>query len=141
MNGKNGGGLCWVSTYTGFLSSTNLIYPDGTTNAVNLALAQSCNLDSDQDGQLNCVDQTPVLVPSQIKLRITPVATPANRMQLAWQTLGGALNQVEYATDLTALTWQPLTNFVSGASGKVTALDDRGSDSRFYRVRVDVATP
>lgn len=141
MNGKNNGRLCWISSYTGFLSSTNMIYPDGTTNVVNLALAQSCNLDSDQDGLVNCADLTPVLAPSQIRLRLTTPATPTNRVQLAWQTLGGAMNRVEYLTDLSAPAWQPLTNFVSGASGTATASDVRGTGPRFYRVRVEVTNP
>jgi hypothetical protein len=141
MNGKNGGALCWISSYVGFLSATNIIYPDGTTNRVNLALAQSCNLDSDQDNQVNCADQTPVFVPSQLKLRLTIPAAPTNRVQLAWQTLPGAMNRVESATDLGAPTWQPLTNFVSGAGGTATASEVRGTGPRFYRVRVEVTNP
>src|SRR5690606_19196925 len=44
LNGKNGGGLNWVPSYAGTFSSTNLVYPNGTTNRVNLALVQSCTL-------------------------------------------------------------------------------------------------
>jgi hypothetical protein len=40
--GLNGGRLIWVSNYNyGYFSSTNIAYPDGTTNRVNTALAQS----------------------------------------------------------------------------------------------------
>lgn len=61
LNGANGGRFQWVSNYNcGFFSSTNLVYPDGTTNRVNTALAASCNIDSDGDGVVNCVDLSPV---------------------------------------------------------------------------------
>jgi hypothetical protein len=35
LNHKNGGGLNWVAAYAGAFSSTNLVYPDGTTNRLN----------------------------------------------------------------------------------------------------------
>ncbi len=47
LNGKSGGGFCWVSNYNcGFFSSTNWPYPNFTTNRVNTALAESCDIDS-----------------------------------------------------------------------------------------------
>src|SRR5258708_12257287 len=62
---KNGGGFCWVSNYnTGFYSSTNFVYPDGTTNQLNTALVQSCDIDSDGDGIVNCQDQCPTFPPN-----------------------------------------------------------------------------
>jgi hypothetical protein len=61
INGYNGGRLVWVSNYNcGFFSSTNLVYFDGTTNRVNAALAGSCNLDSNTNGLVNCVDPSPI---------------------------------------------------------------------------------
>jgi hypothetical protein len=61
INGYEGGRLIWVSNYNcGFFSSTNLVYPDGSTNRVNAALAASCNIDSDTNGLVNCVDPSPV---------------------------------------------------------------------------------
>jgi hypothetical protein len=62
LDGQNDGRLIWVSSFAGFFSSTNIVYPNGTTNAVNSALAASCNLDSDNDGLVNCIDPTPVTV-------------------------------------------------------------------------------
>lgn len=62
INGVNDGRLVWVSSYAGFYSATNIVYPNGTTNAVNRALAMSCNLDSDGDGLVNCIDPTPIPV-------------------------------------------------------------------------------
>ncbi|HWQ92497.1 MAG TPA: hypothetical protein VN673_12565 [Clostridia bacterium] len=62
LDGRNEGGLCWVSGYhSGFFSSTNVFNPEtGATNSVNLALTQSCDIDSDNDGIVNCLDATPV---------------------------------------------------------------------------------
>jgi hypothetical protein len=61
LNGANGGRFQWVSNYNcGFFSSTNLVYPDGSTNRVNTALATSCNIDSDSDGVVNCADLSPI---------------------------------------------------------------------------------
>jgi hypothetical protein len=61
INGYEGGRLIWVSNYNcGFFSSTNLVYPDGSTNRVNTALAASCNIDSDGDTVVNCIDLSPI---------------------------------------------------------------------------------
>lgn len=66
LDGANGGRFVWVRDYNcGFYSSTNLVYPDGSTNRVNTALATSCNIDSDNDGIVNCADLSPV-PPSQL---------------------------------------------------------------------------
>jgi hypothetical protein len=65
LNGKNGGGFCWVSNFNcGFYSSTNLIYPDGSTNRVNIALALSCDIDSNTNGIVNCLDPAPIPNPT-----------------------------------------------------------------------------
>lgn len=61
IDGYEGGRLVWVKDYNcGFFSSTNLVYPDGSTNRVNAALAASCNIDSDGDNLVNCVDPSPI---------------------------------------------------------------------------------
>lgn len=60
LNGLNGGRLIWVPGYAGQFSSTTLIYPDGTTNRINTALATSCDLDSNGNGIPNCIDPAPV---------------------------------------------------------------------------------
>ncbi len=67
LNGKNGGGLNWVAAYAGTFSSTNMVYA-GTTNRLNLALVQSCDLDSNGNGIPNCLDPAPVFVPSELQL-------------------------------------------------------------------------
>lgn len=60
LNGLNNGRLVWASSYAGYFSSTNMVYPDGSTNRVNYALVTSCGLDSDGDGIPNCADSDPV---------------------------------------------------------------------------------
>lgn len=60
LNGKNGGGFCWVSNYAGVYSSTNMQYPDGNTYIFNEALVISPKINSDGDGQVNKDDQTPI---------------------------------------------------------------------------------
>ena len=79
LNHKNGGGLNWVSAYAGAFSSTNMVYPDGTTNLLNLALVQSCDLDSNGNGIANCQDPAPVFVPSSWLGRRLTNAPPARR--------------------------------------------------------------
>ncbi len=142
LNGKNGGGLNWVSDYAGAFSSTNMVYPDGTTNRLNLALVQSCNLDSDGDGIANCQDLTPVLVPSQIGLTVALTNTPQRAVALFWNSIPYATNSVLYAPSVTAPNWQVLTNFVLGpVGGRQRFVDPVGAGGRIYRVRVDAAGP
>jgi len=61
LNGANNGAFCWIRDYNcGPYSSTNMVYPDGTTNRLNLGVVQSQNLDSDNDGTVNYLDSSPV---------------------------------------------------------------------------------
>jgi hypothetical protein len=62
LSGANGGRFCWVSNYAGIYSATNIVYSDGTTNALNAALVQSRNLDSDCDTLPNSVDPEPIFL-------------------------------------------------------------------------------
>ena len=72
-------GLVWVSNYNcGLFSSTNLIYPDGTTNRVNRALAGSCDIDSNGNGIMNCNDPAPIPVGlTGCHLSSPPIPPPA----------------------------------------------------------------
>jgi len=142
LNGKNGGGLNWVPSYAGAFSSTNMVYPDGTTNRLNLALVQSCNLDSDADGIANCQDLTPVLVPSQIGLAVALTNTPQRAVVLSWDSIPYATNSLLFAPSVTATNWQVLTNFVLGpVGGRQRFVDPIGAGGRVYRVRMDAAGP
>jgi hypothetical protein len=142
LNHANGDRLRWVAGYAGFYSSTNFVYPDGTTNQFNAALVRSTSLDSDGDGQVNYFDATPVFLPSQFAFRVALTNGPLGQHVLSWKSVPGAPNTVEYTTNLTAPTWLRLTNFVSGpAVDRVSVLAAPDQKTRFYRVRVDVPQP
>jgi hypothetical protein len=139
LNGRNGGAFCWISGFAGFYSSTNLIYPDGTTNTFNAALVSSPDIDSDGDGIENRYDPTPILRPQDIALSVSILRVPTPRVEVSWQTLPNAVNHVYYKTSLSATNWLLLTNFVSGPTGgRVSILDPvQPNGPRYYRVRVD----
>src|SRR5262249_52533351 len=115
LDGRNGGRLCWVSSYAGVYSSTNIVYPDGTTNTFNAALVGSCNFDSHGDGLVNCADPTPILRPQDLALSVA--LTPDRKANVSWYSGPYANNYVYYKTSPTAATWLLLTNFVSGPVG------------------------
>jgi hypothetical protein len=142
LNGKNGGGLNWVSGYAGAFSSTNVVYPDGTTNRLNQALVQSCDLDSNANGIPNCLDPAPVLVSSQIGLAAAFTNAPQRAVALSWNSIPYATNTLFFAPSVTATNWQILTNFVLGpVGGRQRFVDPIGAGGRVYRVRVDAAGP
>ena len=132
----------WLPAYTGYFSSTNLVYPDGSTNVVNAALAQSGNIDSDGDGILNNADATPFFVSSQINFQLTITNVPPRYARLTWMTIPNATNTVLFKTNLLAPNWSVLTNFVSpqpypSPASAVTVLDPVGTNvTRFYWISV-----
>jgi hypothetical protein len=142
LDQKNGGGLNWVSSYAGAFSSTNMVYPDGTTNRLNLALVLSCDLDSNGNGIPNCLDPAPVFVPSQVGLTAAFTNAPQPAVVLSWNSIPYSTNSVFFKPSLTATNWQLLTNFVVGpAGGRQRIVDPVAAGGRFYRVRVDAASP
>ena len=144
LNHKNSGGLNWVAAYAGAFSSTNMVYPNGTTNLINLALAQSCDLDSNGDGIANCQPSPngPVFVPSQVNFTAALTNVPPRSVALSWNSIPFGTNYVFYQTNLLASNWRLLTNFVLGPTGGPQRIvDPVGAGSRYYRVRVDAAAP
>ena len=111
MNHKNSNRLRWVPAYMGYFTSTNYVYPDGTTNTFNTALAHSPTLDSDGDGIPNSSDPTPIFVPSQWDVSITTTNIPPLTAFISWHSIPNATNTVQYSTNM--VTWFLLTNFVS----------------------------
>jgi len=124
LNHKNNDHLRWVWTYAGHFSSTNIVYPDGTTNGpFNIALAQSTDIDSDGDGVINANDPTPFFVPSQFNFTLTPTNRPPPSIRLQWTTIPLATNYIYYRTNLLSTDWLPLTtfdNYYYGANVAVT---------------------
>ena len=149
LDGKNGGGLNWVSAYAGTFSSTNMVYPDGTTNRLNLALVQSCDIDSNGNGIPNCRDPAPVLVSSPgVNLVATLTNLPPRAVALSWDSSPYATNSLFFSPSLVGTDWQLLTNpfltnpFVLGpVGGRQRVVDPVSAGGRFYRVRVDTAAP
>jgi hypothetical protein len=146
LNHKNGDHLRWVPAYAGYYSSTSYVNPDGTTNKVNSALAQSTTLDSDGDGIDNAHDATPFFTSGNVNFTSTLTNAPPLQVRLQWQTIPGATNYVLYRTNLLSANWLVLTNFISftnvppvGGWPITTNAFDTVSPtvSKFYRVRVD----
>ena len=142
LNGKNGGRFCWVSDYnTGFFSSTNLVYPNGTTNRLNTALVTACDIDSNGNGIPNCVDPAPipVLSPGALALAVSLTNSPEQAAVITWTGFPATTNWLYSASASTATNWQLVTNFVFTGPfpGRVTVMDKVKTDApRFYRVRV-----
>jgi hypothetical protein len=111
INHFNGNHLRWVPAHVGNFSYTNMIYPDGSTNTVNAALAQASDIDSDGDGIPNGSDPTPFFVQSQLNFNITLTNLPPKSVQLQWTTVPYATNYVFYKTNLLSPSWLPLTTF------------------------------
>ena len=144
LAGANGGRLRWVPEYAGYFSSTNVVYPDGTTNTVNAALLASTTVDSDGDGTANATDPTPFFTSSELNLALSVTNVPAQTMVITWNSIPGATNVVQYKTNLLS-AWLTLTNFVSpalvppaGGWPITNTVFDRvnPSQSRFYNVTV-----
>lgn len=127
INGFNTNHLRWVSSYAGHFSSTNLVYPNGTTNAVNAALTQ-LTFDSDGDGILNPVDPTPVFVPSQVQFT---VALTNSQVKVQWTTIPRATNYIDYTTNLASPSWQPFTNFSNYYYGANVAVANLANTNYF----------
>jgi hypothetical protein len=137
----NGGRFCWVSNYnSGFWSSTNLVYSDGTTNRLNTALVTSCEIDSNGNGIPNCMDTNPipVLTPGSLMLTVGVTNLPTRAAVVSWNTLPMASNYL-YSAALPSTNWQLVTNFLSDATigGRVTVTAPiQTNGALYYRVRV-----
>jgi hypothetical protein len=150
MNHKNADRLRWVPEYLGYFSSTNIVYPDGTTNTINISLAQSTTLDSDGDGIANAFDPTPLFVSSQLDFTLQLTNNPSPTVLIKWHSIPSATNVLLFSTNLMlpSYTWPVLTNFISpslvppaGGWPITNTVSDRATNSaRFYRVRVDPNT-
>ena len=131
INHFNSDHLRWMTNYAGTFSSTSYLYPDGEIYAVNAALAASTTLDSDRDGQVNSVDPTPVLVPSQVKFNLTLTTNHPPLAKLAWKTIPLAGNYVYYKTNLLSPSWLPFTNFNNYYYGAGTAVTNAAHANYF----------
>ncbi len=98
LDHRNNEHLRWVWSYAGHFSSTNIVYPDHTTNGpFNAALAQSSVIDSDGDGLVNGSDPTPFFVPSMLNLIWFPTGPGTT---VSWNTVPLATNYVYWSTNV-----------------------------------------
>ncbi|HVM50199.1 MAG TPA: hypothetical protein VMU04_19380 [Candidatus Acidoferrum sp.] len=144
--GPSGGQFFWVSNYnTGFFSSTNVIYTDGSgMHQLNRALVASCDIDSNGNGIPNCMDPNPIPVFSaaSLGLKVAYTNRPSGAVVVSWNTIPSTTNYLYGSSPKLgkANTWQLLTNFVSGpqlgARASVTDTSVKTNSARFYRVQV-----
>ena len=111
INGFNTNRLVWVPSYAGYFSSTNLVYPNGSTNVLNAGLVQDPDLESDGINLLNPNNPEPVFVPSLLDFRFAVTNMPGAVARLSWNSIPSATNYVFYATNMMESTWIPITNF------------------------------
>src|SRR5262249_15121311 len=138
----NDGRFIWVSNYnTGFFSSTNLVYADGSTNRLNTALVTSCDIDSNGNGIPNCQDPSPVPIisPAGVALTVEYTTAPIPAALVSWTAFPSSTNSLYTAPVADSADWQLVTNFVYPGlfPGRVMVTDLIKTNSpRFYRVRV-----
>jgi hypothetical protein len=107
------------------------VYPDGTTNTFNTALAQSSDTDSDGDGIVNSLDPTPFFVPSQVNFTVTTTNLPPLSARIEWTTIPNATNFVYYKTNLLAANWLAFTNFKNFYYGNNVAVTNSAHSNYF----------
>ncbi|MGD0259140.1 MAG: hypothetical protein ABSD29_04870 [Verrucomicrobiota bacterium] len=158
----NGGRFRWVSNYnTGFFSSTNVVYTDGSVHQLNRALVYSCDINSNgqpyppTDGfnAANCSgpgpiilkpDPVPALTPSTLVLTVGFTNHPARSVVLSWDTLPLASNYLYSSSSLLqpGTNWQLVTNFLSDATigGRANVTYPISTNGALY-YRVGVQSP
>lgn len=142
--GKNNGRLLWVPSYAGHFSSTNMVYPNGTTNTVNMALAQSTDIDSSGSGTANAYSTAPIFTSSQLNFASALTNVPPLEVALTWSSIPSATNYIYYTTNLVSTNWMVLTNFVSpsqvppAGGWPITNIyyDKVSGPSRYYQINV-----
>ena len=141
----NGGQFLWVSNFnTGFFSSTNVTYTDGSgTHRLNRALVASCDIDSNGNGIYNCMDPNPIPVSLAASLALKAVYTnkPARAVLVSWNTMPLTSNYLYACSSPLGVSnqWQLVTNFLSSANvgARVSVTDTLKTNAvRYYRVRV-----
>ena len=140
------GRLRWVPGYAGYFSSTNIVVA-GVTNAVNAALAESGDIDSNGSGvngyptYNNSDPATHFFEPQELNFALTLTNQPSRRLVLTWNTIPFATNYVYYTSSLLTNNWTLFTNFTStsgfGPAYPVTVSDTNLTQGiRFYQVKL-----
>jgi hypothetical protein len=154
LNGANHGHLVWIPSYAGNFTTVTLSWTNSSGTVyyytMNSALRNSCNIDSDNDGLVNCVDPTPLGDPPDavltqsfskelVELSVGITNKPSPAAVISWNAPHNSTNFVYARSSYTDPNWITVTNFVfRGPSGRLTIKDPiQGNTHRFYRVRVD----
>ena len=150
LDGKSGGRFVWLSSFNeGHFSSKMVVYPDGSTNRLNTALVESCTMDSDGDGTVNCNDLSPIVVGATVTGG-TFTRSANGAIEISWIAPAFSTNQLYSSDSLASTNWQLVTNMILGPSGvsnrgtvilgpvggRVTVSEPAQSGLRFYRPRV-----
>ncbi len=118
LDGKAGGRFVWMASYNdGFYSSKFMVNPEtGETNRLNIALVESCSLDSDGDGIVNCQDLTPVIIrPSGGNATFSNAAR--DTITITWTAPGYSTNELYVADSLTSPEWRLVNARLEGPGG------------------------
>jgi hypothetical protein len=161
LNGQFGGHLRWVTNFAGPNSSVDVLINGSKTYRVNRALRYSKIIDSDGDGLKNYYDSDPfgngpppdsipelaltVSLVQQKGQSSSPMALvqtsqlSSTVLAISWLAAANTIYQVEFATNLPPVNWQPLLAYTNSAftNQTVTVLDTNapaGAPQRFYRV-------
>ncbi len=153
ISGNSGGRFIWVSNYnSGYFSSTNITYTDGSVHSLNRALVYSCDINSNGqpfpptgganatcDGAVLKPDPIPVLTPATLKLTAKYTNSPSKSVILSWNTIPNSCNYLFAASSpaATGTNWQLVTNFISAdvINGQATVKElIRTNPPKYYRV-------
>ncbi len=153
VGGNSGGRFLWVSNFnTGFFSSTNVTYTDGSVHRLNRGVVYSCDINSNGqpypptgganatcDGTILKPNPVPVLTPATLKLTARLTNSPVKAIVLTWNTIPMSSNYLFVATSPAAArtNWTLVTNFISDSSinGQAMVIDViKTNTPRYYRV-------
>ena len=157
LDGAVNGRFRWVPSFAGPLSTTNIIYPSGTSYAFNIALISSLDIDSNNNGIPNALDPYPIDVPGEMT-SVVPRFVPAGSVAvvapnlslrvndgkppgavLSWNAAPFSTYVIEFKNSFTDSGWEVLSRYVSGPAAEPVSVSDPitgPARMRLYRLRV-----
>src|SRR5205823_103712 len=149
LDGQIDGRIQWVKDFAGPNSSVDVLRLNGQTVKMNRPLRFSTTIDSDGDGVANAFDFYPLddaewngtLPGSGFWTGVSVNNAGASRtVSLSWNATLVSVYHLEYTTNLSSPSWQPLMSYtiVAVPNGVVTILDQNlppGETQRYYRAR------
>jgi hypothetical protein len=134
LDGQFGGRLRWVPDFVGSASSATVQINGGQTIEVNVGVAYSYTLDSDADGIVNALDDSPF--DGVTITGIEPTTNPAG-FKITWNAAPNTLYRLESSTNMLADSWKVVlsTTSTNSAVGPWSAVDANTSGvPQYYRV-------